>query len=72
MVSPELLPTVFTIFWPNLCGSRFLRYTVVGTPQTQLVWSRKTTSPSKYNNGEPKYQVSKRYANLTNIRPKLE
>jgi hypothetical protein len=42
----RMLPVVFTIELPHKYrGSRFLRYTVAPTPQTWLVWSRKTLAP---------------------------
>jgi hypothetical protein len=39
-------PSSLLSFWPNRYRSRSLRYTVVATPQTLLVWSRETTSPT--------------------------
>ena len=40
-----------------------LRYTVVATPQTRLVWSRKITIPAEYKHGACMHLLM-RYANL--------
>jgi hypothetical protein len=63
-------PSSQSSFWPNHRRPRSLRYTVVATPQTRLVWSRKTTSPSEYNDSECKHLMGKRYASITNTWPK--
>jgi len=56
----RMLPAVFTIKLPaEPPRSLFPWYTVAATPQTRLVWSRKTTSPTEYNNGARKHQVAR-------------
>ena len=70
-VSPGPLPAVFTIklsaktSWP--C---FVLYTVAATPQMQLVWSHKTTSPVEYNNGARKHRMVRGVQISLNTRPK--
>ena len=46
-------------------GPCSLRYTVAATPQTWLVWSRKTTSPSNVQQWCAQTPSDKRCANLT-------
>ena len=54
----------------NRYGPCSLRYTVATTPQTRLVWSRKTISPTEYSNGARKHRVIRGVQSSLNTRPK--
>ena len=62
-------PSSLSSFQPKRRRSCSLRYTVVTTPQTQLVWSRKTTSPAEYNNGVRKHRGVRVMQTSLNTRP---
>jgi hypothetical protein len=59
-------------FRPNRRGPCSLRYTVVATSHTRLVWSHKTTSPSpaEYKHGVRKYLWLRGMQTSLNTRPK--
>ena len=58
-------PSSLSSFWPKRRRPCSLRYTVAATPQTRLVWSRKTTSPFDIQQWCAQAPSGKRYANLT-------
>ena len=64
--SPGPLPTVFTIKLPaETPRTLFPPYTVAATPQTWLVWSRKTYKPHRVQQWCAQAPRDKRCANLT-------
>ena len=58
-------PSSLSSFRPKRRGPWSLRYTVAATPQTWLVWSHKTTSPSDVQQWCAQAPSGKRCANLT-------
>ena len=65
--SPPSSLSSFRLKWRGPCS---LWYTVAATPQTRLVWSCKTISPSEYNNCVHKHRVIIRMQTSLNTRPK--
>jgi hypothetical protein len=69
--SLRLLPVVSTIrLSSKTLWALFSPYTVAATPQTLLVWSRKTTSLTEYKNGGRKHLRSRSMQTSLNNRPK--
>jgi hypothetical protein len=64
------LSSSLSSFQPKHRGPYSLRYMVTTAPQTRLVWSCKTTSPSEYNNDARNHQVVRgMQTSLINTRP---
>jgi hypothetical protein len=63
-------PSSQSSFRPKGHGPCSHRYTVAATPQTQFIWSCKTTSPAEYNNGACKHEEVRGMQISLNTRPK--